>query len=90
MEEMKLVVIYRSNSEHGRKTEEFIHEFQRRYPDHKVEVLNIDRRDGDAMAALYDITQYPGVLALRNDGTMNMVWQGERLPLIDEVAGYLH
>lgn len=87
---MKLVVAYRSNSEHARKTEEFIHDFQRRYPGQTVEVLNIDRRDGDAMAALYDITRYPGVLALRDDGTMNMLWQGEDLPLIDEVAGYLH
>lgn len=87
---MKAVVIYRSNSEHGRKTEEFIHEFQRRYPQHRVEVLNIDQRDGDATAALYDITRYPGILAVRDDGTMSMLWQGEDLPTIDEVAGYLH
>jgi hypothetical protein len=87
---MKLIVVYRSNSEHARKTEEFLYEFRRRYPGQKVEVLDTEQREGDATAALYDITRYPGILALRDDGTMNMVWQGEDLPLIDEVAGYLH
>ncbi len=86
---MKVVVVYRSNSEHARKTEEFIHEFSRRYPAHKVEVLNVDGREGDAMASLYDVTRYPAILVLRDDGTMSMMWQGEALPLIDEVAGYL-
>ena len=89
MKVMKLVIVYRSNSEHGRKTEEFIHEFSRRYPDTKIEPLNIDGRDGYATAMLYDITQYPGILVTQDDGTMSMMWQGESLPLIDEVAGYL-
>lgn len=86
---MKVVVVYRSNSEHARKTEEFMHEFARRYPGHTLEVLNVDEREGDATARLYDVTQYPAILAVRDDGTMSMMWQGEHLPLIDEVAGYL-
>lgn len=86
---MKVVVVYRSNSEHGRKTEEFIHEFSRRYPGRKLEALNVDGREGDAMAALYDVTRYPAILVLRDDGGMSMMWQGENLPLIDEIAGYL-
>lgn len=86
---MKVIVIYRSNSEHGRKTEEFIHDFSRRYPGHPLEALNIDGREGDAAARLYDVTRYPAILVLQNDGTLSMMWQGESLPLIDEVAGYL-
>lgn len=86
---MKVVVVYRSNSEHGRKTEEFIRDFSRRYPNHDLEALNIDSREGDALARLYDITTYPGILVVRDDGTASMVWQGENLPLIDEVVGYL-
>jgi hypothetical protein len=85
---MKLVVVYRPNSEHGRPTEEFVHEFSRRHPETRVEVMNIDGRDGGATASLYDVTSYPALLALREDGAASMVWQGERLPLLDEVAGY--
>lgn len=85
---MKVVILYRPNSEHGRPVEEFIHEFQRRNPGHTVEVLSVDTRDGAAMASLYDITSYPGILALRNDGFIQISWQGIPLPLIDEVAAY--
>ena len=85
---MKVVVIYRPNSEHGRITEEFIHDFQRRYPLQKIEALNIDSRDGNAMATLYDIMQYPGIMVLQTDGQIEKSWEGEILPRIDEVAGY--
>jgi len=85
---MKVVVMYRTNSEHGRKVEEFIHEFKRRYPQDRVDSVAIDSREGMAMASLYDITSYPGIAVLREDGTPSMMWQGDTLPLIDEVASY--
>lgn len=85
---MKLLVMYRPYSEFGRRVEEFVHEFTRRYPQNHLEILNLDTREGSAMASLYDITRYPAILALRNDGSANMIWQGEVLPQLDEVAGY--
>ena len=86
---MKTVIIYRPNSEHSRDVENFIHEYSRRNADAKLEILNIDGRDGSAMASLYDITSYPAILTLQDDGSATMVWQGETLPLLDEVAGYV-
>lgn len=86
---VKVVVLYRSNSEHGRKTEEFMHEFSRRYPDIKLEAQSIDAREGSATASFYDIVSYPGILALQGDGSASAIWQGDSLPLIDEVAGYV-
>ena len=85
---MKVLVLYRPNSEHGRVIEEFIHEFQRRFEEIKLEVLNIDSRDGSATASLYDIMQYPAILVLRGDGYLQKYWAGEELPLLDEVVGY--
>lgn len=87
---MKVVVIYRPNSEHGRMVEDFIREFQSRYHDQKVEVLNIDSRDGSATASLYDIMQYPAIMVLQDNGYAQNVWQGERLPLMDEIFAYAH
>lgn len=84
---MKLMVIYRPNSEHGRKVEEFAREYTRMHGG-KVELVHVDGREGSAMASLYDITRYPGILALRDDGSSLMVWQGEDLPLMSEVASY--
>jgi hypothetical protein len=51
-------------------------------------VLNIDTREGSATATLYDIMQYPAILVIQGDGGVQKVWQGERLPLMDEVAVY--
>jgi hypothetical protein len=84
---MKVLILYRPSSEHSRLVEDFVHEFQRRHSEH-IEVLSIDTREGDATATLYDIVQYPALLILQTDGNPQKVWQGEALPLMDEVAAY--
>lgn len=88
LEGMKVLVLYRPNSEHGRITEEFIHDFQRRHQGERVEVLNIDTREGSATASLYDVMQYPAILVLQDNGYVSRVWEGSSLPLMDEVASY--
>lgn len=84
---MKVLVIYRPQSEHGRTVDNFIREFERRHTT-TLEALNIDSREGSAMASLYDIMDYPAILVVRNDGYVQQLWQGTALPLLDEVAGY--
>lgn len=87
---MKVLVLYRPNSEHGRMVEEFIHDFQVQHRDERLEVLNIDSRDGSAMASLYDVMRYPAILVLQTDGYLQKSWEGDRLPLMDEVISYAH
>lgn len=87
---MKLLIFYRPNSEHARPTEEFIQEFQRVHRvEAKIVIMNIDTREGSANASLYDVVQYPAILATLDDGTAIKLWQGAPFPLMDEVAGYL-
>jgi len=85
---MRVLVLYRPNSEHGRLIEEFIHEFQARHQSGHLEVLNIDTREGSATASLYDVVQYPAILVLQTDGYVQKLWQGDSLPLMEEVAAY--
>lgn len=87
---MKLTVIYRPDSEHGRSVESFVREYRQRHTSGRVEILNIDTRDGSAVASLYDVVRYPAILALRNDGSLLKCWEGDMLPLIDEVAHYAY
>ena len=87
---MKVIVIYRPNSDHGRITEEFLRDFQRYHPDQTVEALDIDSRDGSATAALYDVVQYPAIMVLQNDGQIIKFWSGDPFPRMDEVAAYAH
>lgn len=85
---MKVLILYRPNSEHGRLVEEFIHDYQRRHQSDRVEALSIDTREGSATATLYDVMQYPAILVVQADGYVQKVWQGESLPMMDEVASY--
>ncbi len=85
---MKVLVLYRPNSEHGRLVEEFVRDFQRVHQQERLEVLNIDTRDGSATASLYDVMQYPAILVLANDGVIQRCWMGEALPRMDDIVSY--
>lgn len=85
---MKAVVLYRSKSEHGTKVEQYAREFERR-TSKKLDLQEIDTVEGDNLAKLYDVVQYPAIIATAEDGQLLKLWQGDQLPLIDEVAGYV-
>lgn len=87
---MKVVVIYRPSSEHARQIEQFVADYQRVHPDGRLEILNLDTREGDAAATLYDIVNYPAILVTREDGSVLNTWVGTELPLMDEIAGYAY
>lgn len=83
-----MLVLYRPQSEFARPVEEFVHDFQYKYPGHSVEMVSIDTRDGAATASLYDIMSHPAIMVMRNDGNLQNSWVGMPLPLMDEVAAY--
>lgn len=85
---MKVVILYRTRSEQASRIESFIHDFETSHQSGRLEVLDVDSRDGMAMATLYDVMSYPAILALRNDGSVLKSWEGDALPLMDEVAYY--
>ena len=72
--------------------ESFVRDFQQRHgvDERKLEMLSLNTRDGAATASLYDVMQYPAILAIANDGSILNMWEGDRLPLMDEVAGYIY
>ena len=85
---MRLIILYRPNSEHERATQDFIREYQVRHQADHLEVINVDSREGIATATLYDVVQYPAILVLEADGYVQKTWQGPDLPLMEEVAAY--
>lgn len=89
---MKLLVIYRPDSEFARGVETFIHDFKHRHEGvgRRLEVLNYDTREGMAEASLYDIMAQPAILVLADDGQMVNHWEGGTMPLMDEVASYFY
>ncbi|HKR82174.1 MAG TPA: hypothetical protein VJR27_04175 [Candidatus Saccharimonadales bacterium] len=89
---MKLLILYRPNSEHASAVESFIRDFQHQHAidEKKLDIMSLNTRDGAATASLYDVMSYPAFIAIANDGSVLNMWQGEELPLMDEVAGYVY
>jgi hypothetical protein len=86
---MKIVILYRPNSEHSSSVEVFIHDLQSRHMiNTTVQIVDIDSIEGSSIARNYDVVRYPAILVMRDDSILQMMWQGDALPLIDEVAGY--
>lgn len=84
---MKIVILYRPDSEFARPVEEFAHDIERQQ-NVKPELMSIDTREGAFMAETYDITDYPAILATRESGEVLQLWVGPQLPLMNEVAAY--
>ena len=85
-------MLYRPRSDHGRVVEAFIRDFkyQHEFDANHLEVKDVDTREGSAMASLYEVMIYPAILVLADDGSLVKDWQGNTLPLMEEVIGYLH
>ena len=85
-----MLILYRPNSEEARGVETFIRDFQARHDASRLEVVDVNSRDGYATATLYDVMSYPAVLVLRDDGSILKSWEGEMLPLMDEISYYTY
>lgn len=84
---MKVTILYHPNSEHARLVEEFAHDIERQQGI-RGELTSVETRDGAALATLYDITSYPAILVIREDGGVVQTWLGDQLPLMNEVAAF--
>ncbi len=84
---MKIVVLYRPNSDHARSIEDFAHDLERRTRG-KIDLVSVDTRDGSATASLYDVVRYPAFLALQNDGQLLKDWQVPPMPQMNDVSYY--
>ena len=84
---MNVVILYRFGSEQERSVIEFEKEYESR-TGRQLSRLNIDTVEGDSLARLYDVINYPAVIARTEDGQLLQVWQSEKMPLINEVMFY--
>ena len=82
-----VTILYRPDSEHERP----VMEFQRELAKNQVitQLVNVDSRDGTALAKLYDIVRYPGVLLIEQDGRLRQAWSGE-LPTLSDISYQAH
>lgn len=87
---MKVLVLYRQNSEHARKVEDFLHDLQKQHDvdQSSLSVLDVDSREGIELAKIYDVMTVPAIVVTDNNGGYVYSWVGEELPLMRDVAAY--
>lgn len=85
---MSVMVFYKSASEHGREVTEFLHDFERRTT-RKLDEIDPDSRRGTDLCRLYEVFEYPTIVATSDDGQLINKWRGSPLPTIDEVSYYV-
>ena len=85
---MSVFIIDTRTSEHGQKVAEFLHDFERRTAQ-TLEQVDPDSPRGADLCRLYDVVEYPTIIATTEDGQLRQLWRGMPLPLIDEVSYYV-
>ena len=84
---MRVVMLYRPKSEHEGTVLDYVHDYER-FRGKKIDLISLDTIAGSNLAQLHDITQYPAVLALADDGSAQRFWQGLPLPLMNDIDQY--
>jgi hypothetical protein len=84
---MKVIVLYRPKSEQEGKALDYAREYKQ-LKNRDLDLVSLDTVEGDDMAKLYDITQYPAIVAIKEDGQLQKLWQGDNFPMMNELDYY--
>jgi hypothetical protein len=85
---MKVVIVYKDESDSARTVTDFLRDFERQ-TSHVIETLDPESPDGEQFCRAYDIVEYPTVVAVSDDSVMQNMWRGLPLPTISEVSYYV-
>ena len=84
---MRVIIIYKEQSDHAREVTSYLRDFKRQ-TGRDLETINPDAREGADFCRVYDIVEYPSIIALDDDGRLQNYWRGRPLPTISEVSYY--
>ena len=84
---MRVVIIYKDESDHAREVYDYLRDFERQ-TGRQLETLDPDTADGASFCRVYDVVEYPSTVALTDDGRLQHLWRGRPLPTISEVSYY--
>lgn len=80
-------MVYKDNTDTTRTVTDFMRDFERQ-TGAVLETLDPESRDGVAFCSTYDIIEYPTIIAIDSNGSMQNMWRGLPLPTISELSYY--
>lgn len=81
-------MIYKDKTDITCLAEDYRRDYKR-FTSRDIERIDPDSKEGATFCEIYDIVQYPTILAIDINGSIGNLWRGLPLPLISEV-GYYH
>ncbi|MEI6228629.1 MAG: hypothetical protein WCP11_01235 [Candidatus Saccharibacteria bacterium] len=84
---MRVVVVFKENTDYARTVTDFLRDFERQ-TGHILDTIDPDTAEGTDFCRVYDIVEYPTIVSVSDDSTMQNMWRGLPLPTISEVSYY--
>ena len=84
---MRVVCITKSGRDFSREVDEWLEMFARR-TGKEIEMIDPDSPAGGSFMRVYDVVEYPTLLALDDRGAVLAAWRGLPMPRFDEVSYY--
>lgn len=81
-------MLYRPNSEHERQALDYIRDLAMQ-TGKKLATVDPDSPEGVEICRLYDIVQFPAIIATDDEGHVQNTWVGEHLPTYSELSYYI-
>lgn len=85
---MRTVVVYKDETDYARQVTDFLRDFTRQ-TGHELETIDLDTREGADFCRVYDIVEYPTIVAISDNNILQQMWRGLPLPTISEVSYYV-
>jgi len=85
---MRVVVVYKDQTDYTRTVLDYLRDVERQ-TGHALETVDPDTADGMLFCDTYGIVEYPTLIALSEDSSMQNMWRGLPLPTISEVSYYV-
>lgn len=85
---MRVVVVSKDRTDYARSVEEYLRDFTHQ-TGHELESIDPESPAGIDFCQIYDVMEFPTVIAISDDGQMQNVWTGLPLPTISEVSFYV-
>lgn len=85
---MRVVVVYKENTDYAHEVNDYLHDFERQ-TGHLLETLDPETPEGIQFCETYDIVEYPSIIALSDDGSLQNFWHGLPMPTISELSFYI-
>ncbi len=85
---MRVVVVFKDETDYSRTVLDFLRDFERQ-TGHQLETMNPDAPAGVQFCSVYDIFEYPTIIAISDSGVMQNTWRGLPLPTINEMSYYV-